>query len=180
MRSPAVAAPAATTTVTAPTAATPDRVAPTRRARRPVARLRGVGLTYPNRNAPVLSGVDMEVRAGSHLGIVGPSGSGKSTLAALLLGLLQPTVGSMTRAPVRTALLSQDTTILAGTVRDNLVFERARLADAPESVFVGALTEAGLWQEVAALPNGLDTQVGEGGAALSGGQRQRLDWHGRC
>ncbi|MFM2437759.1 MAG: Lipid export ATP-binding/permease protein MsbA [Actinomycetota bacterium] len=136
--------------------------------------LRDVGLTYPDRPAPVLSGVDLVLRAGEHVGVVGPSGSGKSTLAAIVLGLLAPTEGTLTRAEARSALLSQDTTILAGSVRDNLVFERAGLADAPDTVFAAALAEAGLAAEVAALPQGLDTEVGEAGATLSGGQRQRL------
>ena len=136
--------------------------------------LRGVGLTYPDRSLPVLRNVNLVLRAGEHIGVVGPSGSGKSTLAAILLGLLEPTEGTLTRTDARTALLSQETTILAGTVRENLVFERAGFTDAPDSVFAAALTEAGLAAEVAALPQGLDTEVGEAGAALSGGQRQRL------
>ncbi len=136
--------------------------------------LRGVGLTYPNRPAPVLSDVDLLLRAGEHIGVVGPSGSGKSTLAAIILGLLEPTQGTMTRVQARTALLSQDTTILAGSVRDNLVFGRSGLVDAPDEVLIAALTEAGLRAEVEVLPHGLDTEVGEAGAAMSGGQRQRL------
>lgn len=139
-----------------------------------VLELSGVGLTYPNRPGAVLAGVDLVLRAGEHIGVVGPSGSGKSTLAAVILGLLEPTQGTMRRVPVRAALLSQDATVLAGTVRDNLVFERSGLAESPDEVLFAALTEAGLRAEVEVLPQGLDTELGEGGAALSGGQRQRL------
>lgn len=139
-----------------------------------IVELRGVGLTYPGRAEPVLRGVDLVLRAGDRVGVVGPSGSGKSTLAAIVLGLLEPTEGSVVRDCARPALLSQDTIVLAGSIRDNLVFERAGLADAPDEVLVAALTQAGLQEEVAALPAGLATEVGEAGAALSGGQRQRL------
>lgn len=135
---------------------------------------RDVGITYPDRSLPALQGVNLELHAGEHVGVVGPSGSGKSTLAAILLGLLEPTEGTLTRVDARTALLSQDTTILAGSVRDNLVFERDGLVHAPDALFLAALAEAGLAAEVAELPQGLDTQVGEAGAAMSGGQRQRL------
>lgn len=136
--------------------------------------LAGVGLTYPSRAEPTLTGVDVTVRPGDRIGIIGASGSGKSTLAALLLGLIDPTSGVVRRAPVRAALLSQDAAVLDGTIRENLVFARPWLAQADEPRLRQALAAAGLLAEVDAMPDGLDTQVGESGRSLSGGQRQRL------
>ena len=133
--------------------------------------------------APVLEGVDLSVRRGESLAIVGPSGAGKSTLMAVLAGNLLPSSGSVrvegtelsavTQDEVRSAsaLVAQTTWLFTGTIADNL-----RLAQpyATPSQMWQALEVARLDKEVALMPEGLETQVGEAGLGLSGGQAQRL------
>ena len=132
---------------------------------------------------PVLEGVDLSVRRGESLAIVGPSGAGKSTLMAVLAGNLLPSSGSVrvegtelssvTQDEVRSAsaLVAQTTWLFTGTIADNL-----RLAQpyATPSQMWQALEVARLDKEVALMPEGLETQVGEAGLGLSGGQAQRL------
>ncbi len=134
----------------------------------------GVGVQYEGRDQPTLSEVDLTLHPGDRIGVIGSSGSGKSTLAAVILGLIEPTAGTVQRTPVRTALLSQDAPVLAGTIRDNLVFARPWLADTTDHRLLEVLAAAGLAEEIDGLPDGLDSQVGEAGRSLSGGQRQRL------
>lgn len=136
--------------------------------------LAGVGVQYEGRDQPTLSDVDLTLHPGDRIGVIGSSGSGKSTLAAVILGLIEPTAGAVQRTPVRTALLSQDAPVLAGTIRDNLVFARPWLADTPDHRLREVLAAAGLAEEIDGLPDGLDSEVGEAGRSLSGGQRQRL------
>ena len=132
---------------------------------------------------PVLEGVNLSVRRGESLAVVGPSGAGKSTLMALLAGNLLPSGGSVrvegtelsaaTQDEVRSAsaLVAQTTWLFTGTIADNL-----RLAQpyATPSQMWHALEVARLDKEVALMPEGLETQVGEAGLGLSGGQAQRL------
>ncbi len=136
--------------------------------------LAGVGMQYEGRDQPTLSDVDLTLHPGDRIGVIGSSGSGKSTLAAIILGLIEPTAGTVRRTPVRSALLSQDAPVLAGTIRDNLVFARPWLADTPDHRLREVLAAAGLAEEIDGLPDGLDSEVGEAGRSLSGGQRQRL------
>ena len=132
---------------------------------------------------PVLEGVNLSVRRGESLAVVGPSGAGKSTLMAVLAGDLLPSGGSVrvegtelsaaTQDEVRSAsaLVAQTTWLFTGTIADNL-----RLAQpyATPSQMWHALEVARLDKEVALMPEGLETQVGEAGLGLSGGQAQRL------
>ena len=132
---------------------------------------------------PVLEGVNLSVRRGESLAVVGPSGAGKSTLMTVLAGNLLPRGGSVrvegtelsaaTQDEVRSAsaLVAQTTWLFTGTIADNL-----RLAQpyATPSQMWQALEVARLDKEVALMPEGLETQVGEAGLGLSGGQAQRL------
>ena len=132
---------------------------------------------------PVLEDVNLTVRRGERLAVVGPSGAGKSTLMAMLAGNLLPSDGSLrvegtelsaaTQDQVRSAsaLVAQTTWLFTGTIADNL-----RLAQpyATPSQMWHALEVARLDKEVALMPEGLETQVGEAGLGLSGGQAQRL------
>jgi ATP-binding cassette, subfamily C, bacterial CydD len=135
-------------------------------------------------NQPVLRDIDFVFERGRTTAIVGRSGAGKSTLVAAILGFVEPAAGSilidggMPLAEIdrdawwrRIAYLPQRPRIFAGTIAENLRFARR---DADEGALREALRRAYLLDDVAALPDGLDTRIGECGAGLSGGQIQRL------
>jgi ATP-binding cassette, subfamily B, bacterial PglK len=149
--------------------------------------LDGVHFTYaPDEPSvrPALRGVDLTVRRGEFLGICGPTGGGKSTLLDLLVGLLQPTAGTITvdgrpldAAPAwwwsQLGVVSQQVFLTDDTLRRNIAFGVA--AEAIDEVRLARCIErAQLTEMVAGLSEGLDTLVGERGIRLSGGQRQRV------
>lgn len=146
-----------------------------------------LGFSYPAREdgeAPVaaLSGVDLDIPAGSFTALVGESGSGKSTLARILSGRLGGYDGSvrLCGAELRTldegalmgavTYVGHDSVLCPGTVRDNLAMGAPR---ADDDALWRALRAVRLDDDMRAR-QGLDTPVGDGGEALSGGQRQRL------
>ncbi len=146
--------------------------------------LRDVTFAYHSAaGTPVLRGVTLEVPAGQTHAIVGPTGAGKSTLVKLLLRLEDPTAGAVTldgaELPslrldsLRGALgyVAQDVFLFSGTVRENVAYGRPGAA---EDEVIAALAAAEALTFVQALPEGLDTLVGERGMRMSGGQRQRL------
>ena len=115
--------------------------------------------------------------------LVGATGSGKSTLIKLLLRFYDPSHGDIRidGQPIREislkslrsaiGLVSQDVYLFEGSIRDNLAYGRP---DAPEADIIEAAKTAEAWSFIEALPQGLETPVGERGIRLSGGQRQRL------
>lgn len=130
---------------------------------------------------PVLKDVNMTIPKGSIIGLKGMSGGGKTTFANILLGLLQPDAGSVLvdGTDIRehhaawfplVSYIPQDIFLMDSTIRDNVVFFREQ----DDSRVWDALEKAQLFDFVKALPDGLDTVVGEKGVRLSGGQRQRL------
>ena len=143
-----------------------------------------VSFSYEDGALPALSHVNMTVRAGESLGIVGETGSGKTTLVDILLGLLRPTSGHVLidgsnlagkeRAWQRlVGYVPQDPYLLDDTVRRNVAFGVTDSAiDEPR--LARAVSLAQLDDVVKQLPIGLDTPLGENGARLSGGQRQRV------
>lgn len=145
--------------------------------------LRWEGVTADHGDGPVLHGVDLVARPGEILALVGPSGAGKSTLLALVGRQLDPSRGQVTLdgTDVRhlaldalrraVAVVRQDGFLFARTVRENVALGLSR---ASESAIRRALEQAGAWEFVAALPDGLDTRLDEWGHRLSGGERQRL------
>ena len=142
-----------------------------------------VSFRYPGRTDRALREVSFDVPAGMRIALVGPSGAGKTTAAHLLLRFFDPEHGSVRLAGhdlrewrlddlrARIALVSQDTWLFNETLRANVLVARPE-AD-PASVD-RAVERAALADFVAALPEGLDTPVGERGMRLSGGQRQRV------
>ncbi|MGW4803828.1 ABC transporter ATP-binding protein [Kitasatospora sp. NPDC004272] len=148
-------------------------------------RFTGVRFRYPDAPAgspDLLAGVDLHVRPGETLALVGATGSGKTTLTALLPRLYEPTAGSITldgtdvrdlsRAELRrrVAVAFEEPTLFSATVRENVLMGAPGAT--PEQVAAALATaQAGF---VDRLPAGLDTEVGEQGLSLSGGQRQRL------
>lgn len=145
-------------------------------------RFERVSYTYPN-GAVALKEVEFSVPVGQTVAIVGSSGSGKSTLAAILLRFRTPTRGCITVDGIdyweyspeswhrATALVEQDAFLFHGTLRENIVYG---FAGATPAAIQRAIDVANLADVVAALPQGLDTLVGERGAMVSGGQRQRI------
>ncbi|MDZ7853933.1 MAG: ABC transporter ATP-binding protein [Halomonas sp.] len=142
----------------------------------------GVSFRYPGSGEGV-SDIQLDVPAGHTLALVGATGSGKSTLIKLLLRFHDPQAGEIRidDQPVRElelaslrraiGLVSQDVYLFEGPVRDNIAYGRP---DAPDADIIAAAQTAEAWDFIQALPQGLDTPVGERGVRLSGGQRQRL------
>jgi ABC-type multidrug transport system fused ATPase/permease subunit len=132
---------------------------------------------------PVLHDLSFEIEPGEIVGIVGPSGGGKSTLVQLLLGLRNPTSGSIRVGDVDlrdierrswsklTAFVAQDANLLSGTVAENIEFMRD---DIDRDHIRAAANDANVVDDIENMADGFDTGVGERGSRLSGGQRQRI------
>ncbi|NWG38584.1 MAG: type I secretion system permease/ATPase [Hydrogenophilaceae bacterium] len=145
--------------------------------------LERVVVMAPGTDRMTLKGVGFAIEPGDFLGVVGPSGAGKSTLAKLIVGILRPKSGSARLDGVDLAswhpdelgqhvgYLPQDVQLFNGTVRENI----ARLSrnNDPEAV-IDAAKKVGMHETILQLPNGYDTNIGDGGAMLSAGQRQHL------
>ena len=147
--------------------------------------LRDVSFTYGGAvgGRKVVKNVSLDISEGQSVGIVGPSGSGKSTLLRLLLRMYDVTGGSVEvdGVDVRnlrqdslrsiTAVVPQDTVLFNDTLRHNLRYGRAA---ASEEEVLKAASDARLDGTLAAMPDGLQTMVGERGVKLSGGEKQRV------
>jgi ATP-binding cassette, subfamily B, bacterial len=151
---------------------------------RGVLELRDVCFAYGgNRKTPVLRGVNLRLEPGQLAVLVGMSGAGKSTLLSLLVRLFDPTAGAirLDGRPLATitlrslreqiAMMSQDTHLFAGSIREALTPTGERLSD--ERMW-RALSLVAMDEAIRAVPGGLDAPLGEDGVNLSGGQRQRL------
>ena len=160
-----------------PAVSGPDEMGPPR-----TIRYTDVGYRYDG-GVPALSDVSVQFDTGRIVGVAGPSGSGKSTLAQLLLRLRAPTSGRIEIDGVdagsfsaaswhrQIALVPQEAHLLHGTVAENIAFLRPWVdRDAVEQ----AAREAGIHEEILALPDGYDTSVGASTRDLSGGQVQRV------
>jgi ATP-binding cassette, subfamily C, bacterial CydC len=146
-------------------------------------RFEGVHFRWLADRPPVFDGLTLDVPQGARVALLGPSGAGKSSLAALALKVAAPQQGrillggvdisSLAAADVRAriAWLAQATHLFDDTIRANLQLARPEADDVALWV---ALDAARIGEMVRALPDGLDTWVGEGGARFSGGQGRRL------
>jgi ATP-binding cassette subfamily C exporter for protease/lipase len=144
--------------------------------------IEGVSAAPPGSQVVVLKGLNIGIAPGDVVGVIGPSGSGKSTLARLLVGVWPAFAGKvrLDGADIFTwnkgelgphiGYLPQDIELFAGSVSDNI----ARFGDVEPDKVVEAARRAGVHDLILHLPQGYDTQLGDGGAGLSGGQRQRL------
>jgi ABC-type multidrug transport system fused ATPase/permease subunit len=132
----------------------------------------------------VLHGVDLALRPGERLAIVGPSGSGKSTLGRLLAGINKPRTGSVTVGEVEltelplpvlrteVALVTQEHHVFVGSVRDNIILARESSAD--DDVVIEALQTVDAWDWVRRLPQQLGTMLGSGHQKLTPAQAQQI------
>lgn len=146
-------------------------------------RFEAVSFRWQEDRRPVFDGLSLELPEGAHAALLGPSGAGKSTLAALALKVARPASGrvllgdadyaTLPAAEIRRhiAWLGQTTHLFDDTIGANLRLARP---DADEAALWAALAAARIADSVAALPDRLDTWVGEGGTRFSGGQGRRL------
>jgi ATP-binding cassette subfamily B protein len=146
--------------------------------------LEDVAFAYPSRpDLPALKGFNLHVRPGERVALVGPSGAGKSTVFRLLLRFYDPQSGRVlvdgvdlrdadpAEVRARMALVAQDSPLFSGSALENVRFGRAEASlEDVQAAVRAAQAEA----FIAALPQGMDTAVGERARSLSGGQRQRL------
>ncbi|MEU7586768.1 NHLP family bacteriocin export ABC transporter peptidase/permease/ATPase subunit [Micromonospora sp. NPDC049230] len=167
-----------------PLPATPDRQAQPLAPMEGHLRIEEVTFGYNPLGRPLLENFSLDLPPGARVALVGRSGSGKSTVGRLVAGLYRPWTGRVTVDGVErsaaddglwaatVAMVDQDQRLFEGTVRDNVTMWDLTVAD--EDV-VGALTDACLYDEVAARPGGLGSPVRENARNFSGGQRQRLE-----
>jgi ATP-binding cassette subfamily C protein LapB len=144
---------------------------------------RDLDFSYPEAPKKSLSGINIKIKAGEHVGIIGKVGSGKTTLMKLIIGLYQGSAGSIAidnidinqidPADLRKNIgyLSQDIELLRGTIRENIAYKDLHVND---ERLIQAAAVSGVDLFVNQLPQGFDTQVGEDGGFLSGGQRQAI------
>lgn len=143
-----------------------------------------VTFTHEGQLKPAVSNVSFEFPAGNAISLVGPSGAGKSTIVDLLLGLQSPQSGrisvngkdisSFLSAWQRSlGLVPQEVFLLDASLRANIAFGEHE-AEIDEDQLAEAIASAQLEDFIGALPEGLETKIGERGARLSGGQRQRI------
>ncbi len=149
----------------------------------PEIRLQGVRFRYAETDPWVVDGIDLTIPPGQSVAFVGPSGCGKTTLINLILGVFPPAEGDVMigdaslrrnggeamRSMVGTVM--QDDTLFAGSIADNICF----FDPAPDRAWIEECARmAQVHDEIAALPMGYNTLVGDMGTVLSGGQKQRL------
>lgn len=144
---------------------------------------RQVGLTYPHTGIEAVKDVDLTIRKGERIAVVGRTGSGKSSLVQLLLRGFDPTSGrievdgrdirdvALGSLRDRIAYVPQDVFLFSDTIRNNIRFGSD---DIPDEEVEKAARQAGIEEEILSFPDGFETLVGERGVTLSGGQKQRI------
>lgn len=142
-----------------------------------------VNFHYADSEKHVLQDLNLEVKAGECVALVGASGAGKSTVLSMLLGFYKPNVGQILVDDVpldevqmqsyrrKLAVVPQNTILFSGSIRDNITYGITSVSD---ERLLEVIEMANLQDVIADMPNGLDTMIGEHGGKLSGGQRQRI------
>jgi len=141
---------------------------------------------FASSRPPLIKNISFSIAAGESLGVIGPSASGKTTLIRLMLGLWRPQNGVVrldgadvsrwdrSDLGAHIGYLPQDVELFAGTVGENIARLGESVGPAASEDIVRAARLAHAHEMILQLPEGYDTQIGEGGAVLSGGQRQRI------
>ncbi|MBL7810940.1 MAG: ABC transporter ATP-binding protein [Bacteroidetes bacterium] len=144
-----------------------------------------VNFTYPGSSKPALDGISIELKKGKILGITGRTGSGKSTIAQLLMRQYEAGSGKILidGKPLQemdmydfrrhVSYIPQDVFLFSETIAENIAFGLEE-GTATRGQILAAATAAGLTRDIDAMPQGLDTMLGERGVTLSGGQKQRV------
>ncbi|QFT76808.1 type I secretion system permease/ATPase [Erythrobacter sp. THAF29] len=150
---------------------------------RPLIQFKDVRFSYPESGQPALDGINLEIKPGERIAVIGRVASGKSTFGRVLCGLYEPSEGTMLvngldaaqhrpdtlRASLR--YVGQDADLFSGSIRENMALGRR---EATDDRILAALRESGADQYLARDSGGFDRNVGEGGRRLSGGQRSFL------
>lgn len=143
-----------------------------------------IHFSYPTRtDVPVLQGIDLHVRPGEKVALVGASGAGKSTIVQLLLRFYKAESGTirmdgqnildydLSHYRRNIAIVPQEVLLFGGTIRENILYGKP---DATDAEVIEAAKKANAWDFISSFPEALETIVGERGVKLSGGQRQRI------
>lgn len=150
--------------------------------KKPVISLKNVNFSY-NDGSEVLNDLNLDLKSGETIALVGHSGAGKTTLINLILKLYDPTSGNIilsgkkysktSHSWIRShmALVFQDTELFSSNIRDNVAYGLDNVSD---KQIIDALKKANAYEFVQKFKNGLDEQIGERGVKLSGGQKQRI------
>jgi ATP-binding cassette subfamily B protein len=145
--------------------------------------MRGLSFSPGNGGNPLLRDIDVTVKKGERLVVVGRTGSGKTIFCNLVARILEPPLGHLFLDGVEIhgiplevlrksiGYIPQDTFLFSDTIRENIAFGKM---DATEKEIEGAARLAQIYDEIVEFPEGMDTMVGEKGITLSGGQRQRI------
>jgi ATP-binding cassette subfamily B protein RaxB len=143
----------------------------------------GLSFAYAEGDAPVLDGLSLRIGAGEAVALAGPSGCGKTTLVNVLLGVLEPTAGAVLIGGVDASRLGrerlrsligtvlQDDVLFAGSIAENISFFAP---DADPEWIAECARMAAVHDDIAAMPMGYNTLIGDMGTVLSGGQKQRV------
>ncbi len=144
---------------------------------------KNVSFSYVKGEKQILNNLNLHLRKGENLALVGPSGGGKTTLCNLIPRFYEAESGEIlidgknikdvTLKSLRSniGVVAQDVYLFSGTIRDNLIYGKN---DATEEELIAATKQAGAHDFISALPDGYDTYIGERGVKLSGGQKQRI------
>jgi ABC-type multidrug transport system fused ATPase/permease subunit len=147
-------------------------------------RMNDVSYTYPGNDIHTIKGISLDIAPGSYVAIIGPSGAGKTTIVDLVLGLIDPTLGSVTvdgisphrvrsTNPGLIAYVPQKPGLISGTIAQNIALG-VEDSDIDRGRINEVITDAYLREFIDLLPEGVDTSVGKQADALSGGQIQRI------
>ncbi|MFZ1582843.1 MAG: ABC subfamily B transporter ATP-binding protein, partial [Saprospiraceae bacterium] len=147
-------------------------------------RYQDITFAYPTRmDLVVLKGINIDIKAGQKIALVGQSGGGKSTIIQLLMKFYNPDSGNilvdgvdideynLTQFRKNIGIVPQEVILFGGTIRENIAYGKP---NATEEEITMAARQSNSWEFISSFPDGMDTIVGDRGIKLSGGQRQRI------